>query len=543
MDVGLGGSPTRRFGPYPGTLGFVGAPAVKYVGDKLWPNQSLHINEGLKSRNGRVRVVLQSDGNCVLYGDNQPLWWTGARPDVKIATMQGDGNFVLNPGAVWASDTSGHPGGYLFLQDDANLVLYWRVGGSALWSSQTAGFSYYGGPGKPITLDDVLEVASDVVSAAEVVVSFVPVIGTGINAAIAAGVALAKGANIDDAFIEGAKNALPGGPVAAQALDAGIAAVKAIAQGKSIGDIGLAAAREAIPSDVGKKAFDVGVALAHGQNVQQAIISGAASLAANALAPLALPDSLQNIAKSLPPETTRVATAIFNRPELQGKSVTEIAAATKSDPATVTQATQAVGSAWQALASLTPAQQKALAGWATLSKLSPDQQKALVALAKKKPPTLHEAKAVAVAAKPKPKTKAPVLVASNTPKKPTGATMKAFGPYPKSTGAVSAPPPHGGHHGGGGHHDGGHGGRVFRGGRRVPGWGWCEQWATELVVTETCQTWSDPVSMPISMQTAAKVAVGASGGRPTTLRGDDGRLYQLELVRGVIIARVCVASA
>jgi hypothetical protein len=341
-----------------GDLGFtelgVGAEP-KFLGDKLWPGQSLHVNEALKSRNGRVKVILQTDGNCVLYGDGNPLWWTGVRPGVNIATMQSDGNFVLykpDEGKVWASDTQGHPGGYLFLQDDANLVLYWRVGGSALWSSQTNGFRYYGGPGKAISIDDVLEVAGDVLEVAQVVISFVPGIGAGVNAAIAAGEALAKGENITDAVASAAKNALPGGPVAAKAFDVAVAAGKAIARGDSIGDVGLAATRAALPSEEAKRAFDVGLAVIHGQNVQQAIASGAAGLitsqAGGAIASLsssALPPALTDIAKSLPPETTRVATALFNRPELRALAASEIAKILQSDAATVTAATQAVSKA------------------------------------------------------------------------------------------------------------------------------------------------------------------------------------------------------
>jgi hypothetical protein len=107
---------------------------------------------------------------------------------------------------------------------------------------------------------------------------------------------------------------------------------------------------------------------------------------------------------------------------------------------------------------------------------------------------------------------------------------------------VSAPPhgPHGPH--GGGHH--GHGGsrrgapRIFRGGRGVPGWDTYEE---VITTTETCRTWSDLVPIPPSMVQAVKIAIGSSGGRPTTMRGDDGALYLFTVENGGIAARRCVS--
>lgn len=314
-----------RFGDFEFMMG-LGAPPTKFLGDKLWPNQALHPNEGLKSKNGRTIVLLQTDGNCVLYGDGQPLWWTGVRPGVDQAVMQNDGNFVLykpGEGAVWASDTAGHPGAYLIAQDDGNLVMYWRVGGSALWESQTSGFRYYGGPGKGIDFEDVLEVAGDVLAVAQVIISFVPVVGQGINAAIAAGGALARGENIGSALVSGVKNALPGGPVAVAAFDAAVAAGEAIARGEDIGSAALAATRAALPSEEAKRAFDVGLAVVQGQNVQQTLVRATASLA---------------------PAAAKVAADFFQRPELLKLPIAEAAKLLNSDPATVTAAKVAIES-------------------------------------------------------------------------------------------------------------------------------------------------------------------------------------------------------
>lgn len=113
-------------------------------------------------------------------------------------------------------------------------------------------------------------------------------------------------------------------------------------------------------------------------------------------------------------------------------------------------------------------------------------------------------------------------------------------------------PPHGGHHGG---HPGGHGGHggggrgrpgLFRGGRGIPGWWgswWGIPWIPEVVTTtETCRTWGDPIRMPPTMVTAAKEAVGASGGRPVTVRGPDGLLYLFSVEGSSVTARPCAAT-
>jgi outer membrane protein assembly factor BamB len=53
------------------------------------------------------------------------------------AVMQTDGNFVvydLDTGTpIWHTHTDGHPGAYLNIQDDGNLVVY-SAEGEALWS-------------------------------------------------------------------------------------------------------------------------------------------------------------------------------------------------------------------------------------------------------------------------------------------------------------------------------------------------------------------------------------------------------------------------
>jgi transposase len=271
--------------------------------------------------------------------------------------------------------------------------------------------------------------------------------------------------------------------------------------------------------------------------VQQALVSGAASFAAGELNKISLPPVLTEVAKSLPPETTRVASAIINRPELVNLATSEIAKRLGTNEATVQAASKAVqtaktSDAMAALAKLTPQQQKDLVAYTALSKLSPEQQKQLVEFTKKKPITVHETATPA---------KKPITVHEPAaPSKPAvAARAGVYPPYPKKmSGTVSAPPHHPIPH----HHGGRPGApHVFRGGRGGPGWWWD---APSVIVTqaESCRTWGDPVAMSVAMQTAAKAALGASGGRPTVARAPDGVLYLFSFeTGGGLSARPCAA--
>ena len=110
--------------------------------DRMSAEQSLGVNESLQSPNGYFSLVLQEDGNLVLYDQaDQPVWATETDgQEVSRATLQQDGNLVLDSpeGApVWASDTYGNSGAYLVLQDDRNLVIY-NAEYTPLWATNTA---------------------------------------------------------------------------------------------------------------------------------------------------------------------------------------------------------------------------------------------------------------------------------------------------------------------------------------------------------------------------------------------------------------------
>nr|WP_295863780.1 hypothetical protein [uncultured Chitinophaga sp.] len=109
--------------------------------DRLLPGQSLPVGGTLTAPNGKTTLILQGDGNLVLYRTgNIPRWASNTDGrQVDILEMQEDGNLVMyGPGHsyVWDSGTDRHYGAWLILQDDGNLVIY-DANGHALWSSDT----------------------------------------------------------------------------------------------------------------------------------------------------------------------------------------------------------------------------------------------------------------------------------------------------------------------------------------------------------------------------------------------------------------------
>jgi hypothetical protein len=108
----------------------------------LTANQYLSTNQSLVSCDGRFNLVMQGDGNLVLYMGSTPLWASNTVNSGAVkAIMQGDGNFVLHTSSgspVWASNTPGNSGARLSLQNDGNLIVY-SASGAVLWATNTSG--------------------------------------------------------------------------------------------------------------------------------------------------------------------------------------------------------------------------------------------------------------------------------------------------------------------------------------------------------------------------------------------------------------------
>ena len=122
--------------------GFYSPNANTYPGSRLLAGASF-LSTGVNnmmSNNGNNKLVLQSDGNLVLYSLGNAKWSSGTAGSGSNNSliMQGDGNLVLYSSSgkvLWASGTKGS-GNYLQIQDDGNLVIY-NSSNTSLWATNT----------------------------------------------------------------------------------------------------------------------------------------------------------------------------------------------------------------------------------------------------------------------------------------------------------------------------------------------------------------------------------------------------------------------
>ncbi len=109
-------------------------------GSTLQVNGTLLKDDYLLSHSGQYQLILQQDGNLVIYDlrDNHKAIWASNTNGqaVNYAVMQADGNFVIYgyPQGIWASDTVVNRACFITMQDDGNLVIYEIT--APLWSSQ-----------------------------------------------------------------------------------------------------------------------------------------------------------------------------------------------------------------------------------------------------------------------------------------------------------------------------------------------------------------------------------------------------------------------
>jgi hypothetical protein len=82
---------------------------------------------------------MQGDSNLVLYFGARPLWesGTGGGSDGSRLVMQEDGNLVIygmNGAPIWAADSNRSGVSELFVQNDSNVVIY--NGGAGVWDTK-----------------------------------------------------------------------------------------------------------------------------------------------------------------------------------------------------------------------------------------------------------------------------------------------------------------------------------------------------------------------------------------------------------------------
>jgi peptidoglycan hydrolase-like protein with peptidoglycan-binding domain len=403
LDPGADMSYAPRRGPYSaistsatmaGAGGFFAVSDAAGVGEtELRPGEKLLPGQQILSKNRQYRLILQKDGNLVLYHPNgSSLWDSATVGRGGSAVMQTDGNFVVYDRAnrpAWHAGTQGR-GFKVAIQDDGNLVIYDRVNRPA-WNAGTWGGVKAGSHESKSFLEKVggaissvgegaLSVGKGVVSAgtglaktvgnvvtsparlvndiahgknvlesigdtvkrdlqsakelapyAQAVLSVVPGVGQGVNAAIAAGNAIAHGQPITDALVAGVKGMVPGGPLAQEALGTAYN----LARGQSITDAVASAARNRLPEGPARQAFDTGLALAHGKNIQDLAKEQGMSFLENKLSPLAsramsstgpLIGQVQNAAVSVLPANVKLAAqALLKNPSLRSLPVDDVA--------------------------------------------------------------------------------------------------------------------------------------------------------------------------------------------------------------------------
>lgn len=116
----------------------VGAPANA---DRMTNGETLVLTQFLISPNAAATLLLQQDGNLVVYCASNPKWATGTTAGRSMYFQaQSDGNLVVYDVdflPIWASNTSGNPGAVLTLLNSGNLILKDSTGATTLWQSST----------------------------------------------------------------------------------------------------------------------------------------------------------------------------------------------------------------------------------------------------------------------------------------------------------------------------------------------------------------------------------------------------------------------
>ena len=141
------------------------------------------------------------------------------------------------------------------------------------------------------TLHAEAQSVKDVAPYAKIVASMVPGVGTGVSAALGAGLALANGQKLDKALMAGAIEALPGGAAAHAIASAAAASVQAAARGEKID-----------PKSVGGALFD---SLPVPPDVKQKLAEGAHAAGTIASGKTVAPPTLQETLAKLPPDVRK----------------------------------------------------------------------------------------------------------------------------------------------------------------------------------------------------------------------------------------------
>lgn len=109
--------------------------------DRMTNGETLVPTQFLISPNAAATLLLQQDGNLVVYCGATPKWATATTAGRSMYFQaQSDGNLVIYDVdflPIWASNTAGNPGAVLTLLNSGNLILKDSTGVTTLWQSAT----------------------------------------------------------------------------------------------------------------------------------------------------------------------------------------------------------------------------------------------------------------------------------------------------------------------------------------------------------------------------------------------------------------------
>lgn len=125
------------------SIGYINNPNLLSSVTKTMQSARMFQGQYMETADRRYQLLLQPDGNLVLYSQSKPVWSTmtiGNNP-AKHLRLQEDGNLVLynkNNQPLWSSHTEGYGLSTLVVQGDGNVVTY-SSDSIPSWSSGTFG--------------------------------------------------------------------------------------------------------------------------------------------------------------------------------------------------------------------------------------------------------------------------------------------------------------------------------------------------------------------------------------------------------------------
>ncbi|KAA0921395.1 mannose-binding protein, partial [Streptomyces apricus] len=107
----------------------------------VWGTKTVYATSVLQTgqswSTNRIRMVMQGDGNLVVYNEkDKPIWASMTFGSNHRAIFQEDGNLVIHNGddrPIWAAKTHGHANAQLVLRPDGKVVVLHN--GGVIWST------------------------------------------------------------------------------------------------------------------------------------------------------------------------------------------------------------------------------------------------------------------------------------------------------------------------------------------------------------------------------------------------------------------------